>query len=226
MTALPVIGVLVVEDEPLLAEAHATFVGRVEGFACVGTAADGLTALRLLDERPVDLVLLDVGLPGMSGLEVLRAVRARALPVDVLMVTGVRDLDVVRSAVSGGAVQYLLKPFTFAAFRDRLERYARYREALSAEQAAEQHDIDRAFAALRSTAGATLPKGLADDTLALVVDAVRAASGPLSAAEAAAVTGISRVTARRYLEHLAETGQLVRSPRYGGGRPEHAYRPA
>lgn len=216
---------LVVEDDPLLAEAHATFVGRVAGFTCVGAAADGPAALRLLDELPVDLVLLDVGLPGMGGLEVLRAVRARGLPVDVVMVTGVRDLDVVRSAVSGGAVQYLLKPFTFAAFRDKLERYAQYRAALDAEQVAGQHDIDRALAALRSTGGSALPKGLAEDTLALVVAAVRAAAGPLSAADAAAATGISRVTARRYLEHLADSGQLVRTSRYGGGRPEHAYSP-
>ncbi|HEU0104197.1 MAG TPA: response regulator [Mycobacteriales bacterium] len=216
---------LVVDDDPVLADAHATFVGRVTGYTCVGVAPDGPTALRLLAEVPVDLVLLDVGLPGMDGLDVLRAVRARGLPVDVIMVTGVRDLEVVRSAVSGGAVQYLLKPFTFAAFRDKLENYAQYRAALTPEGPPEQGDIDRALAALRSTGGAALPKGLSEDTLALVVAALRGAAGPLSATDAAAATGVSRVTARRYLEHLADTGRAVRSLRYGGGRPENAYRP-
>ena len=217
---------LVVDDDPVLADAHATFVARVEGYTCAGSAPDGPTALRLLAEVPVDLVLLDVGLPGMSGLDVLRAVRARALPVDVIMVTGVRDLEVVRSAVSGGAVQYLLKPFTFAGFRDKLERYAQYRAALAPAGPPEQSDIDRALVALRSAGGATLPKGLSEETLALVGAALRQAPAALSAADVAAATGVSRVTARRYLEHLADSGRAVRSPRYGGGRPENAYRPA
>ena len=219
---------LVVEDEPVLAEAHRAFVDRVPGYACTGSAGDGATALRLLAAAGVDLVLLDVGLPDMSGLDVLRAVRARGLPVDVVMVTSARDLDVVRSAVSAGAVQYLLKPFTFAGFRDKLERYAEFRRALSPdapEQAAvaEQGDIDRALSSLRATARAVLPKGLQEETLALVVKALRAAGEPLSASDVAGATGVSRVTARRYLEHLADGGQATRSLRYGGGRPENAY---
>ena len=60
----------------------------------------------------------------------------------------------------------------------------------------------------------------------LVARALQDADGPLSAADAAGVTGVSRVTARRYLEHLAESGRAARSLRYGGGRPENAYRPA
>lgn len=216
---------LVVEDDPVLADAHRTFVERVAGYTCAGVAHDGPTALRLLADSEVDVLLLDVGLPGMSGLDVLRAVRSRALPVDVIVVSGARDLEVVRSAVSGGAVHYLLKPFTFAALRDKLERYAEYRGAVEADRPAEQSDIDRALGALRGSTAATLPKGLSDDTLALLARALQDATGPLSAADAAAATGVSRVTARRYLEHLAESGRAVRSPRYGAGRPENAYRP-
>ena len=63
-------------------------------------------------------------------------------------------------------------------------------------------------------------------TLTLVTRALQDSAGPLSAADAAAATGVSRVTARRYLEHLAESGRAVRSPRYGAGRPENAYRSA
>jgi response regulator of citrate/malate metabolism len=214
---------LVVEDDPLLADAHRTFVGRVAGFTCVGVATDGASALRQLSEVPVDLVLLDMGLPDMSGLDVLRALRARAVPVDVIAVTSMRDLEVVRSAVSGGVVQYLLKPFTFGAFRDKLERYADYRAATLSEQPAAQGDIDRALAHLRGSEAAGLPKGLSQDTLELVVRAVREAAEPVSASEIAALLGVSRVTARRYLEHLADAGQAARRPRYGGGRPEHVY---
>ena len=214
---------LIVEDDPLIAEAHRAYLDRVPGFGCAGVAHDGGTALRLVAERPTDLVLLDMGLPDMSGLDVLRALRARSVPVDVIAVTSARELDVVRSAVSGGVVQYLLKPFSFAALRDKLERYADYRASLSGTTAA-QGDIDRALGALRGSTQVGLPKGLAPQTLALVISALRGAAEPRSARDVAADLGVSRVTARRYLEHLADTDTAVRTPRYGAGRPEHLYR--
>lgn len=215
---------LVVEDDPVLADAHRTYVERVEGYVCVGTALDGCTALRVLADQPVDLVLLDVGLPDMSGLEVLRTLRARGTPADVIVVTSVRDLEVVRSAVSSGAVQYLLKPFTFAGLRDKLERYADYRAATGADGPAAQGDIDRALSVLRGSDRAVLPKGLSEDTLATVVAGLRAGREPLSASDLATRLGVSRATARRYLEHLADAGLAVRAPRYGVGRPENVYR--
>jgi response regulator of citrate/malate metabolism len=127
--------------------------------------------------------------------------------------------------VSQGVVQYLLKPFTFASFRDKLQRYADYHRHLAAPRAAaEQHKIDQAFAALRGTSAAGLPKGLSADTLGSVVETLRDVGRELSATQVGAEMGISRVTARRYLEHLADQGLADRRPRYGGaGRPEHSY---
>ncbi|GID27844.1 response regulator [Paractinoplanes brasiliensis] len=224
------IRVLVVEDEPLLAEAHAAYTGRVEGFEVAAVAHTAQRAMATLRSTPVDLVLLDLNLPDMNGLELTRALRTAGFGTDVLVVTSARDLAMVRSAVSLGVTHYLLKPFTFATFREKLRGYARYREQLLAvEQVAAQHEIDRAFAALRGASPDSLPKGLDQGTLDLVLGVLRALDGSgtpgLSAAEVAARMGASRVTARRYLEHLAETGQVNRSPRYGGpGRPEVEYR--
>jgi len=218
--------VLVVEDEPVAAQAHEAYVGRVPGFQVVGVARTGAEAVRLLvaADPPVDLVLLDMHLPDRHGLEVVRAMRAAGHPADVIAVTSARDLAVVRAAVSQGIVQYLLKPFVFAALRDKLERYAAYRERLDAGGAAGgQDEVDRALSELRGSAGTGLPKGLGAQTLEAVVAVVRAA--PSSAAEVAGRTGSARVTTRRYLEHLADTGVVVRAPRYGvPGRPEVEYR--
>jgi response regulator of citrate/malate metabolism len=122
---------LVVEDDPLLAEAHRTFVQRVPGFAVAGVAGHGVEALRFVAQHQIDLVLLDFYLPDISGLEVCRSLRAHGAAVDVIEVTSARDLDVVRTALAYGVVQYLLKPFSFATFRDRLERYADYRRQMS-----------------------------------------------------------------------------------------------
>jgi response regulator of citrate/malate metabolism len=224
------IRVLVVEDEPLIAEAHKAYTEKVPGFAVVGvahTARDAMTALRA---GAVDLVLLDLNLPDKHGLEIARALRAAGSRTDVLAVTSARDIAMVRAAVALGVTHYLLKPFTFAAFRDKLDRYAEYRRQLvEGGEVAAQHEIDRAFATLRGAPVDSLPKGLDTRTLDLVLGALRAVTGPegLSAAEVAARIGASRVTARRYLEHLADAGRVIRSPRYGGpGRPEVAYRPA
>jgi response regulator of citrate/malate metabolism len=144
--------------------------------------------------------------------------------VDVIAVTSARDADVVRHAVAQGVVLYLLKPFTFATFRGKLEQYAAYRAELArAAGEVAQDEVDRMLGSLRG--GSTLPKGMSPETLRDVSAAVRAAGAGLSASEVADRVGASRVTVRRYLEHLADTGTLERHPRYGGGgRPEVEYR--
>lgn len=121
------INTLIIEDDPILAEAHRTFTERVPGFAVAGMAHFGRDALRLVATRPVDVLLLDVNLPDMSGIELCRTLRAHRNAVDVIAVTSARDLATVRSAVSLGVVQYLLKPFAFASFQDKLHAYAEYR---------------------------------------------------------------------------------------------------
>jgi response regulator of citrate/malate metabolism len=162
-------------------------------------------------------VLLDMGLPDTHGLEVCRAMRAARHGADVIAVTSARDLAVVRAAVSQGVVQYLLKPFTFAALRDKLERYAAYRARLTGGGfIAGQHEIDRMLGTLRGADPAELPKGMSRESFDAVVAQLRVATGGISAAEAAAALGASRITARRYLEYLTEIDLAVRAQRYGG----------
>lgn len=218
------INVLVVEDDLVAADAHRLYVERVEGFAVAGVVHNVGEARRALNRLDVDLLLLDQYLPDGGGLDLCRALRAEGLLVDVIMVTSARDLTLVRAAVSSGVVQYLLKPFTFATLRDKLERYARFRRGVDRAEQADQTEVDHLFATLRGTEGATLPKGMSAPTLDAVAAALRGAGEGLSAAAAAEELGMSRVTARRYLEYLADHGLAVRQPRYGQvGRPELRY---
>ena len=239
--------VLIVEDEPTAAEALALHVGRVPGFGVVGHVRTGANALRRVAAGGVDLVLLDIYLPDMSGLEVLRRLRAAGHTVDVVATTRARDLSVVQAAVSFGVTQYLVKPFTSAVVRQKLERYAAYRASLAGVGlAVAQGQIDSVFGALRETPEATgLPKGISADSLQTVVAALRRALeedatgahpsdpvdpddeavGARSAAELAGFLGMSRVTTRRYLEYLVDAGLARRQARYGSaGRPELEYR--
>lgn len=220
------IRVLVVEDDPVIAGAHRLFVERVPGFEVAAVANSGTDALRLLSSQEVDLVLLDVYLPDMTGLDVCRTLRARGDAVDVIAVTSARDLATVRSAVSLGIVQYLIKPFQFAAFRGKLEAYADYRRAARGADslALGQSDLDRMLDGLRSARRGGLPKGLSDATLARVVEVLRPGA-PMTAADLAERLGISVPTARRYLEYLAGRSLVVGRPQYGGpGRPETVFR--
>lgn len=218
--------VLVVEDEPVAAEAHATCVGQVPGLIVAAVAATGREALKALQESRIDVVLLDMNLPDLHGLEVVRAMRAAGHGADVIAVSSARDLDLMRSAVSLGVVQYVLKPFAFATLRDRLRAYLEYREAhLATVEVGTQADVDEVFAAARPIRPTTLPKGMSEELLGRVVSALREASEALSASELAGALGVSRVTARRYLEHLHESGLATRRSRYAGaGRPEVEYR--
>jgi response regulator of citrate/malate metabolism len=220
--------VLVVEDEKLAAEAHATYTNRVEGFEVAAVARSAGEAMRQLAADPsIDLVLLDMHLPDGHGLGLLQRLRAAGHLCDVIAVTSARDAEVVRHAVAQGVVLYLLKPFSFATFRTKLEQYAEYRTRL-AEAATEvaQDDVDQLFGTLRTRgSAAALPKGMSAESLRQVTQVLRASATPLSASEVAEKVGASRVTARRYLEHLAEEGLVDRAPRYGGsGRPEVEYR--
>lgn len=219
------ISVLIVEDDPLAREAHAEYVRRVPGFDVAGQAGTGQQALRFLEHTPVDLVLLDLRLPDMDGLQVSRALRTAGSQADVIAVTSARDLKVVRASVASGVVQYLLKPFNFAAMREKLEDYARFRQTLAQDRdASGQSEIDRAFSALRGVQRTSLPKGMGEETLAAVVSALRAHAEGVSAGAAGEAAGVSRVTARRYLEYLVDNGMAERRPQYGGvGRPEMTY---
>lgn len=223
------ISVLVVEDEARIAEAHVAFVGRLPGFTVVGVAHRARDAVALARVRPVDLVLLDLGLPDGSGVQVCAALKGLTRSPDVIAITSARDLAVVRSAVASGVLLYLLKPFTFAAFRDKLERYAQYRAALAPDDlAVSQADVDAAMATLRSVSErSTSPKGVTPETLQRVAAVVRGVAPGCSAAEVGAAIGVSRVTAWRYLERLAGDGVLTRHTEHGRtGRPLVRYRRA
>ena len=170
---------LIVEDEVLAAEALVEFVGRIPGFEVAGHARTGVDALHRLAVGSIDLVLLDIYLPDMSGLELLRRVRGAGNIVDIIAVTRARDIDVVQAAVSYGVTQYMVKPFTFNTVRQRLERYQAYR-ARRADHSllVAQQDIDHLLGELRDPGEDTaLPKGISQESLRAVVVAVRSHRG-------------------------------------------------
>jgi response regulator of citrate/malate metabolism len=218
---------LIVDDDFRVAEIHRGFIERLPSFSVVGVAHTARDALARAEVDRPDLVLLDIYLPDRSGLEVLRELHSTGRPsVDVIAITAANDVETLRSALQGGVVHYLVKPFQFNAFREKLESYAALRSRLRQVREVGQDEIDEVFATLRAGSSApALPKGLSPATFALVARTLRGIDDDLSAEEVAVRTGVSRVTSRRYLDRLTRSGLVDVTMRYGRtGRPEHRYR--
>lgn len=249
MAAKP-IRVLVVDDDPGARSLHGRFVSGTPGFALAGTVGLGEAAIDRGLRGGVDLILLDMRLPDISGIEVLHQLRTfGSRSPDVLVISSSRDQITVRQALAAHVVGYLVKPFTQEALQERLRVYRaerRAREHNERERPLGQGEIDRLLSTgrirlpaasarnSRRAAGSAppppsrtpprLPKGLSEVTLARVVDALSPVSA-ISAAELAERCTISRATARRYLDYLVSEGTIDLAHRYGKrGRPEVLYR--
>ncbi|MEU4836976.1 response regulator [Nocardia testacea] len=218
------IRVLVVDDDFMIARVHSGYVAKTPGFTVVGVAHTGSDALRMIGELRPDLVLLDIYLPDIDGLTVLRGIRESAEATDVVVISAADDVNTIRAAVRGGVLHYLIKPFTYSALYDQLRHFAALHAKLGVLSRAAQSDVDEVFGS-RPRGSATMPKGLTAQTTELVQQVLRAADPDLSAQECAEATALSRVSARRYLEHFVDTERAQVRLRYGGtGRPERRYR--
>ena len=155
--------VLVVDDDFMVAEIHRRFVEQVDGFRAVGVARTGAEALSAARELQPQLILLDVYLPDMTGLEVLQQLRSDGDRVGVIMITAARELDTVSGALDGGAADYLIKPFEFDQLKAKLEAFATRADALESADGVDQSLIDSLFggAGAPSAAGGRFPRASA-----------------------------------------------------------------
>ena len=110
--------VLVVDDEESVREVLKTFLNE-RGYV-VAEAASGPLAIASMDSFRPDIVLLDIRMPGMDGIEVLQRLKERRKDIPVLMVTATDDEDIARQAIRLGASDYITKPFSFAQLETNL----------------------------------------------------------------------------------------------------------
>lgn len=216
---------LIVEDDFRIAAINAEFVTRVEGYRVVGTALSSSQARDMLRTAKPDLLLLDVYMPDFSGLELLEEVRQSHPEVDVIVITAAKETSAVEKALRLGAIDYIIKPIRFERLADTLNRYRLFRLRLGHERSVEQKDVDalRALFTLHESE-TTLPKGIDGATLKRVREIVARSAGGLTATELGDDLGVSRTTARRYLEYLISTGAIKATLDYGGmGRPTRRY---
>lgn len=229
------ISTVIIEDDPMVLEVNRQYMESVPGFWVAGTATSGKEGLGLVVDLKPQLVILDIYLPDTSGLEVLKQIRWQELACDVILVTAARDTETVQSVFRLGAVDYIVKPFRRERFQSTLKRYRSIWEKLNAKRPLSQEEIDGLTAPKSKSVNPTpqdlglnqkdLPKGLSEITLKQVLVYLAKSTHPLSAEEVAQGIGVSRVSARRYLDYLTRAGMAEVEAQYGSvGRPLNRYR--
>ena len=213
--------VLIVEDDPMVAMINEQYIKRNKNFQLVGKCKDGAAALEFLEQNSVDLIVLDVYMPHLDGLETLRTIRNRQIPVEAIMVTAANDRRSVEEALHLGIVDYLVKPFTFDRFQMALEKYISQANAFKDFDTLNQKNIDHIIDNSRKKSEDAFPKGIQEKTLLLIMEYLKSNAGTwFTGDEIAEHVGLTGVTVRRYMNFLAESGRVTAEMNYEtGGRP-------
>jgi two-component system response regulator DctR len=218
--------VVLVEDDPMVREVHRQFIEKIEGFIIVGIASNGIEGVKLVKECKPDLAIIDIYMPHLGGVEMLRELRSEAFSIDVIVVTAASDIETVHLVLQQGAIDYIMKPFTFERIKKSLENYRLYRQRLIEKKTLRQDELDQLlfFDSKEVDELESLPKGLNSNTLTKITTFISHEKIPVSADEVAESIGMARVTARRYLEYLEKEGKVKIHIHYGGvGRPVNRY---
>ncbi len=223
------IKVLIVEDDPMVASLNKQYVEQMEGFTITGMAANTEAALSYITTTEIDLMLLDVYMPGLNGIDFLRRIREQDQDIDVILITAASDLSQIQQSLRLGAVDYLIKPFEFDRFQKALTQYKTNYQKLTNKKTISQEELDQLLQKKSSRTEApapqTLPKGLTKNTLLTIQQAILDKSpASFSTEEIAEAATISRVSVRKYLKFLTDLGYLEETLIYGVGRPIYQYR--
>lgn len=221
------IEVLIVEDNLKISRTHQAFVEKLEGFKVTGIANSIEDARLLFSTLEPDLILLDIYFPEGNGMDFLKEIRSLNDPVDIILITAAKEVEMLHNALHGGAFDYMIKPVFFARFQESLTSYQEHRERLLDLKNMTQEDANRFFrrpGVGHEETGET-PKGIDPVTLKTITGIYEQVTNPcLSADEVGRKVGVSRTTARKYLEYLTSTGFLKVSLDYSTkGRPERKY---
>lgn len=223
------INVIIVEDDPMVAALNRQYVEQIDGFMLAGTAENSDKASELLAEAEIDLVLLDIHMPGLNGIDFLRRIREQKQDLDVILITAASEITQIQQALRLGAADYLIKPFEFSRFQEALIQYKKNYYKLHDKNRVSQQELDRLLRKKNPFESdppsfQALPKGLTKNTLHTINEVILLnETGTFSTEELAKSVNISRVSVRKYLKFLTDIEYLEEDLIYGVGRPIYQY---
>jgi two-component system response regulator DctR len=216
--------VLLIEDDPMVQEINKQFVEQVDGFTVVGSASNGKTGIDFIKKEKPDLALIDIYMPNQDGITTIKQIRSKGLDTDVIAITAASDIETVRHVLRLGAIDYIMKPFKFERIKQALMNYQTYQLKLKEKESITQQELDTLLFQQNKQEQKHIPKGLNALTLEKIISYLKEQNQAISAEEVAEGIGIARVTARRYLEYMEQTGAVKIQIEYGGiGRPINRY---
>lgn len=220
------IPVLIVEDIPEMSSLLSEHISSLYPYQVVGIAPTIADARMMINHLKPSLILLDNFLPDGTGLSLIKSLRAKDNPIDVIFVTAANDSETAVTAIRYGAFDYLLKPFSLEQISDSLERYFEFNRSVFIEK---DENINQSFVKriynthLNSDNMMNHPKGIDSITLQKVLGAFEEGES-YTADKISEKTAISRTTARRYLEYATNIGQLNADIEHGKvGRPQRIF---
>ena len=218
---------IIVEDDPMVAKIHRQYLERLGGFSIDGIFNDGTKALDYLEKHTNDLIILDIYMPRMTGLQLLHKLRAIDVTSSVIMVTAAMESTIIGDALELGIIDYLIKPFSYERFREAINRYLSKRQLLQNKQVVDQAELDRLISnnLLSKQNISELSKGLNKATLDIITEQLKKSGTEKCTCEnLSQACNLSKVTIRRYLNYLIEIGQAENTIDYEtGGRPRTLY---
>ncbi|WP_307847679.1 response regulator [Metabacillus bambusae] len=218
------IRVLLIEDDPMVQEINKQFVEEVDGFTVIGTSSNGKEGIDFIKKEKPDLALIDIFMPNQDGITTIKQIRSEGLETDVIAITAASDIETVRRVLQLGAIDYIMKPFKFDRIKQALTNYLNYHSKLQEKESITQQELDRLLFQPKKVENKQLPKGLNALTLEKIINYLQEQNQAISAEEVAEGIGIARVTARRYLEFMEQSGNVKIHIEYGGiGRPINRY---
>jgi len=217
---------MIVDDDPMVAEFNKRYVDLVAGFHVEYVVHSAADALGILETEDIDLILLDIFMPGMNGLELLVTLRRVGKGVDVIVITAACDSNNIKKALQFGAVDYIIKPFEFERLNAALLAYNGLVSLMEDQDRLNQVELDQCILYKEQPLPMQLPKGIDKNTLTITWEKMKLLEQNLfSTEEIAKDVGISRVSMRKYLEFLKQIGTLKLELSYGTvGRPVYKYR--
>ncbi|WP_374056369.1 response regulator [Rossellomorea sp. FM04394] len=220
------INVLIVEDDPMVARFNQRYLEEIKGFHLIGISHSIEDAMVKVNEYKIDLVLLDVYMPGKrNGMDLLEQIRKEQRETDVILITAASEVDNIQSALRMGVVDYLIKPFEFERFKKALTSYRESNRMLQKQSTIDQSELDLLLLRdVQAGEKSPLPKGLTSSTLSSIYDEIMSFEDEsFSTDDIADVTSISRVSIRKYLRFLKDIGVVDETLIYGIGRPVYQY---
>lgn len=217
---------MVVEDDPMVMDITCRYIESVPGFCICAKASSGVEAMKLISHKKIDLMILDIYMPIMNGMEFLTKVRAMGLTVDVLFLTADNNMVMINNALKLGAVDYLIKPFSYERFKAALESYKKRYRMFQEQKQVTQEQLDSMFKTDINSYDKQIKKGIHIKTLENVREYIKnSPQEPLSQHEIANALHLSKVTVRKYMEYLVTTNEIVLLIEYGSvGRPTYLYK--